>query len=263
MKKSMFKVVAVAMVLAVSGVAQAIVVDGVISPGEWTGNEVTTGTWNVIAGVYELPGVYAHADEDWLYMGFEVLGADSDWNENTLYTPVMAMNVGADRALTAAPDATLGESGKWSLAMENYTTTADGVFATGHSQYKLNDAGVDGPGSAQTFGVNVTALGSDFMVAHTPGATQVIEYKIAISVLETAFGRTYQDGAITAGDELKIVGFFNRNSQAWSPISYPDGGQWGPSFGDHAGYATVTVTPEPASLGLLAIGAMAMIRRKR
>ena len=261
MKKLLTVCAAVAVVMAVSGVAQAIVIDGVISPGEWTGNELTVGTGNVIAGVYELPGVYAYADEDWLYMGFDTFGADSGQDVNSGFGCVMAMNIGANRALTTSPTAALGESGLWSLAMENFTNTGDGVFGNGVSQYKYNDTDVDGASTGQTFGVDATTLGGDFAIAHTKtGATQIIEYKVAISVLETAFGRTYQDGAISAGDNLQIIGFLNRNAQGWAPISYPVDGTM---FGSPSGYATITVAPEPASLGLLAIGAMAMIRRKR
>ena len=267
MKRLITICLVVGMVLAVSGAAQAIDIDGTFAPGEWDGLGLTTGAWNVIPGTYELPHVYAYADTSWLYMGFETFGADSDPSfpmGTAVYGAVMAANIGADRALTLSPTATLGENGCWSFAMENFTDTTDGMFDTGLSQYKYNDAGVDGLLSPQTFGQPASDLGTDFVIAFSDsGSTQIIEYKIAIDALETAFGRTYLDGTISVGNELKIVGFFNRNAQAWAPISYPDGGQWGPSFGDHAGYATITVVPEPATLALLGLGALSLLRRRK
>ena len=264
MKRLITICLVVGMVLAVSGAAQAIDIDGTFAPGEWDGLGLTTGTSNVISGIYELPHVYAYADENWLYMGFETVGAASQPSDQGVYGAVMAMNIGAARAITNAPDATLGENGCWSFAMENFTDTSNGVFATGVSQYKYNDAGVDSAGSPQTFGINASTLGAQFGIAYSQaGDTQIIEYAIAIDALEAAFGRTYLDGTISVGNELKIVGFFNRDAQDWAPISYPDGGQWGPSFGDHAGYATITVVPEPATLALLGLGALSLLRRRK
>jgi len=263
-----------ALLLTAGSVFAAPTIDGSFGPGEWAGLELTTGTWNVIPGTYELPHVYAYADENWLYMGFETVGADSDPSYpmgTAVYGAVIAANIGANRALTSSPTATLGENGAWSFAMENYTDTTNGMFAGGKSLYKYNDAGVDGAGSAQTFGVDASTLGADFNIAYSQsGTTQIIEYAIAIDILEDAFGRTYQDGTISAGDELMIVGFFNRNAQSWAPISYPDGGQWGPSFGDHSGYATITVSegaviPAPGALllGGMGAGIVGWLRRRR
>jgi len=260
---------AVTVIMTAGNASAQPTIDGVFSPGEWDGLSITTGTSNVIPGEYELPNVYGYADEDYLYMGFETLGAQSSFNVDTGYTPVMAANIGAARALTSSSTATLGENGAWSFAMENYSDGGSGVFGTGHSQYKYNDAGVDGPGSPQTFGVDASGLGVDFSIAHSmSGSTQIIEYALAIDALEAAFGRTYQDGTISAGDELKIVGFFNRDSQAWAPISYPDGGPGSPSFGDQNGYATITVAepvpvPSAVLLGMLGLSVAGVKLRKR
>ena len=243
MRHLITKIIAITL-LVTPFIAQAlpVVIDGVLRPGEWDGYEVTTGADNVVAGNYALSRVYAYADEDWLYLAFETVGANLDPSDQGVFGAVVAMNIGANRALTLAPDATLGENGAWSFALENFTNPSDGIFATGQSLYKFNDAGVDGPGAAQTFGVDAATLNADFSSAFSQnGIVQTIEYRVSMSVIAAAFGRTYANGVVAVGDEVKIVGCFNRNAQGWAPVSYPDGGPLGPSFGDQNGYATLCV----------------------
>ena len=123
-------------------VRAAPVIDGILSPSEWSGYEITTGSANVVPGVYELSEVYAYADPDSLYLGFQARGVSTAGG-------VLAMNVGLDRPLTTSPTATLGEGGAWGFAMELFNATS-GAFATSDAKYKYNDAGVDFAGSPQT-----------------------------------------------------------------------------------------------------------------
>ena len=241
------------------------VIDGTLSAGEWTGYAIATGTDNVVPGSYELSSVYAHADSEALYMAFETVGASAGG-------AVLALNVGANRALTTSPTATLGENGAWSFAMELFNFTS-GAFATADSKYKYNDAGVDYAGSPQSRDMPAADLVTQgqFTAAYSQvGDTQTIEYAIELDALETAFGRTYQDGVISVGDELLIVGFLNR-SGGWEPISFPDGGPFGPTFGDQNGYAPITIsdggggviTPEPSTFLLTAFGLLGLSARRR
>ena len=173
------------------------VIDGTLSAGEWTGYAIATGTDNVVPGSYELSSVYAHADSEALYMAFETVGASAGG-------AVLALNVGANRALTTSPTATLGENGAWSFAMELFNFTS-GAFATADSKYKYNDAGVDYAGSPQSRDMPAADLVTQgqFTAAYSQvGDTQTIEYAIELDALETAFGRTYQDSVISVGDEL-------------------------------------------------------------
>jgi hypothetical protein len=248
------------MIWAASGSASAITIDGVFDAGEWDGKELSVGTMNVVAGAYELPSVCAYATEDTLYMAFETVGAQLEIGGYG-FNAVVAMNIGADRTLTTSSTAKLGDNGLWSFAMENFSNTADGVFSTGHSDYKYNDNDVDGDGTGQNRDMDAMALGSDFSIAFGyNGATQIIEYAISMDVIETAFARTYQNGAISAGDELQLIGFFNRGGSGnWSPISYPIDGTM---FHVDSAYATVTVVPEPTTIALLGLGGLLLRIRK-
>ena len=257
-----FRCAAAALVFALvwlpGAVRAAPVIDGILSPSEWSGHEITTGTANVVPGVYELSEVYAYADPDSLYLGFQAQGANTSG-------AVLAMNVGLDRPLTTSPTATLGEGGAWGFALELFNVTS-GAFATADAKYKYNDAGVDFAGSPQTRdqpAADLVGLGQ-FAAAYTQaGDVQTIEYAIALDALEIAFGRTYQDGSLLPGDELLIVGFLNR-AGGWEPISFPSGGPMGPSFGDQAGYAPVVIAdgvaavPEPSPLVLTAAGLLGL-----
>lgn len=243
----------------------APVIDGTLSAGEWSGYEITTGTDNVVPGSYDLSAVYAQADSEALYMAFETVGAGTGG-------AVLALNVGANRALTTSPTATLGENGAWSFSMELFNFTS-GAFATADSKYKYNDAGVDYAGSPQSRDMPAADLVTQgqFTAAYSQvGNTQTIEYAIELDALETAFGRTYQDSVISVGDELLIVGFLNQ-AGGWAPISFPDGGPFGPSFGDQNGYAPVTIsgsgggaiTPEPSTFLLTALGLLGLAAGRR
>ena len=72
------------------------------------------------------------------------------------------------------------------------------------SIYKYNDDKVDSATSPQTFGQpisNLISLGYfNFANSGFIGDTQIIEYKIKISELETAFSRTYQNGKINSNN---------------------------------------------------------------
>ena len=148
----------------------------------------------------------------------------------------MAMNIGANRALN--PTGTFSNNGAWSWAVEAWANT-DYTDLSGHA-YKYNDNLWDGV-SAQTTSQPVANMGADFEWAvsvSVSGNTQTIEMKIAVSQIEIAFGRTYQNGTIAEGDNVSIIGFFN-NAGGWTPINYPRGADL--QFGNLAFYETLTV----------------------
>ena len=209
-----------------------IIINGDFGLGEWNGKEISVGGTNVQVGIFEIPNLFMFFDYEYLYIGIQTFGANTAGG-------VFSMNIGSDRTLVGGTS-TPGESGKWAFAIEFFNDPG-GEYTIALSKYKYNDAGFDFAGSPQTNNQATSILVglSQFEYANSGivGNLQTIEFKIKKDALETAFARVYQNGTIVPGDEIKIIGFLNRQEDGFSPISFPTGTL---NFSDHAFYQSLT-----------------------
>jgi hypothetical protein len=224
MKKIALAGVAAGMMMVSSQAMAAIVIDGTISPGEWTGAaNYTIGNGGGIA--------YLRADTNYIYGGFDITG----WTA----------------AMGAASGGNLLGFGVWKA------NNSAGPLGTGvEFQQSTTPAawGGDGPsgtmnGLASAFRINAVLQGSipGDLMAMDSFATghRVWEVKIPISSM-----------LVSAGDDIWVVGGINyAGASHWYPDYY---------FPGYNGYAPVKVAaadsvPEPSTIALIAMALLSML----
>jgi hypothetical protein len=132
--------------------------------------------------------------------------------------------------------------------------------ATHYAEYWIG-SWVDGPGGAQLWSFDSGAvawnLDNTYAVVMNPGATSTVEYTFPLADMGLSVGDTiYLEGMSTGGNDFDTaVDTVNNPSDDWNPVDWQD-------LAVVANSTPYTIIPEPASLAMLALGAVALVRRR-
>lgn len=230
----------------------------------WEGNvlkyDVDTGDFlGIFASGFNLPTGLTYAGGDF-YVSCRndkvVYRLDADTGQETGQTPVLSDSVlGWPWDAEISPGGKLlmsnREGGNNILAFNGQTLAYEGVFSNGPALKHAGgmEIGPDG---------NVYIVGGDSSVHRYDGLTGADLGALNVPGVDESSGLAFTpDGDLYVVDH-QDPGIYHLDGQTWDLLGVID------SQGDYtSGSWCIIVTPEPATINLLAMGAMAVLRRRR